>query len=115
MAKFRKEDFVKRFGMTEESGASESEGAQASSGLAAEALETAYRSLGRLVLREIRKSQPNEAALQDIVMAISVPIDELLPVVRWMDESGYVRIIDRPLNGNWKLAATEKAGELQAG
>ena len=77
-------------------------------------LDVVFRTLGRLVFTELKKVPGQPFALFDLIDRLSMSIEEILPVVRWLEESGFVQVVERPRNGNWLITATEEGRKLFA-
>lgn len=114
--KSSKDDFASRFGLRDLEQAltntpDDSMSSNAPTGSMA-APDLLYRTVGRFLVRFLSSRPNKEAALFDALEQMNASAEELLPVARWLEGKGYIKVLERPKTGNWKLRAEEKAQDL---
>lgn len=76
--------------------------------------ETLLRTMGGLVAAAALKHGA-EARLFALVDALEpMRIEELFPVVRWLEDNGFATVAERPRNGNWLVQLTDKGKQFVA-
>jgi len=105
-------DFAARFGLRESVAGPEPAGRYPSSADSRTPdLDMVYKTLGRLVFAQLKK-QPEPTTLFDIIDRLGMRIEEILPVIRRMEENRFVEVVERARNGNWQIVPTSEGQTL---
>jgi hypothetical protein len=79
---------------------------------AAAGLSGALIAYGKEVLAAVRQAEPEPARLHEVVERLSIPIDVALEVVKYLEDQGFVTVVDRDLKGNHALRTTAAGAAL---
>lgn len=73
-------------------------------------LEASYSFLARLILKTLH--EPDHASVFDLLSPLDLTTEQLLPVIRRMEDEGLIKVNERDRTGNWKIEPTAKGQEL---
>jgi hypothetical protein len=76
------------------------------------ALVGLYRGIGRRLLKYLFGQPGQSASLFTAVVALDAGVDELRPVVEWLERQGAVAVSAKTPTGDCMLAATGKGQQL---
>jgi hypothetical protein len=74
------------------------------------ALRASYINLARLILKTL--TDPDRRTVFDLLSPLDTSTEQLLPIIRRMEEERLVKVDERDRTGNWKLEPTEFGLEL---
>jgi len=118
MKKPSKEDILRRIGSAGFGRSSDDvlgdivRGGSRGSDLGAEFMGEAYRGFARIVAKKLVSAPNQRISVFQLIEAMDSTVEDLLPVLRWMEERGYVKVADRPKSGDWVLQSTEDTPTL---
>jgi hypothetical protein len=67
---------------------------------------------GKDMLAAVRLAEPAPARLHDVLERLNMPIDIALEVVKYLEDQGFVTVVDRDLKGNHALRTTAAGAAL---
>jgi hypothetical protein len=68
--------------------------------------------VGRQILKLLSQRPDQTGLLFDLLEPLDSRVEELMPVVRWLEEQAFIEVVERPRNGNWRFRATDAAKKL---
>jgi hypothetical protein len=112
MKRISKEELVQRLGGSSQSAVPPGFENANRSPAPAQSMQAVYGYVGRLVLKCVNQAPDQTSSVFQVLEALDTRTEELLPVIKWLEQEEYITVVERPRNGDWRLKPTIKAGKL---
>jgi len=109
MKRVSKEEYLQRLGSSFAQKSPEGSSAPSS----ADPLQPVYTYVGRQILKFLSQRENQTGSLFELLEPLDTRVEELMPVVLWLEQQGYIVMVEKPRNGDWRFKATDTAKKLR--